>query len=137
MGLARRDRTGMPDLTNDTTLLQQATEFRRDASERVPGRLASLIELRVRQLLGLEVVGAAFPDDLTDAERLVIDITEQFVIDVHGITDERFFALSAFFSPGEQVAILFHLALTDGFAKLDGVHANRPSPEHDTMSTTR
>ncbi|MFN3258153.1 MAG: hypothetical protein ACE37B_20940 [Ilumatobacter sp.] len=128
-------------MTNDTTLLQQAAEFRRDASERVPGRLAPLIELRIRQLLGLDVDldidGAALPDDLTDAERLVIDLTEQFVIDVHGITDERFSMMSAFFSPGEQVAILFHLALTDGFVKLDGVHASQPSPEHDTMSTTR
>jgi hypothetical protein len=102
-----------------STLADQAARFRADARARVPGRLAELVEARVRGLLG--VGDTPLADDLTDAERVVIDVAEQFLVDVHGLTDAQFGRLSEHYSPAEQVAIVFHLALVDGFTKLDAV----------------
>lgn len=93
-----------------TPLLDQALEFRRDASQRVPGRLAEIIDGRLGE--------GSVPDDLDEAERVVLDLAEQFVLDAHAITDARFARLSEFYTPADQVAILFHLALADGFTKL-------------------
>jgi hypothetical protein len=102
-----------------STLADQAARFRADARSRVPGRLADLVEARVSRLLG--VGDHTLPDDLTDAERVVIDVAEQFLVDVHGLTDAQFARLSDHYTPAEQVAIVFHLALVDGFTKLDAV----------------
>ncbi|BAN03745.1 carboxymuconolactone decarboxylase family protein [Ilumatobacter coccineus] len=105
-------------LTN-TPLLEQADELRRDAAGRTPGRLAELIDTRVAQLVGTAAAGVRLPDDVSPAEQCVIDIVEQFLVDVHGITDRQFARLSDHYAHDEQVAIMFHLALADGFAKLD------------------
>lgn len=102
-----------------STLADQAAGFRADARDRVPGRLAELIEDRVARLLG--VGDRRLPDDLTEAEQVVIDLTEQFLVDVHGITDPGFARLSEHYAAEEQVAIVFHLALVDGFTKLAAV----------------
>lgn len=80
-----------------------------------------LIDARVRSLLGVEDV-STLPADLTEAERVAVDIAEQFVVDVHGISDEQFCRLGEHFSPAEQVAIMFHLACVDGFGKLERVN---------------
>lgn len=106
-----------------SALTDQAERLRADTRLRVPGRLDELIEARVAQLLGAPGAGAGLPDDLTPAETVAIEVAEQFVVDVHGITDERFARLGEHFSPAEQVAIVFHLALTDGFTKLRVVEA--------------
>ena len=106
-----------------TELLDQATSLRRDAADTTPGRVSELIDRRVAQLLQLPgAVG--LPDDLDEAEQLVVDLTEQFLIDVHGITDAQFAALSEHYSNEDQVAIMFHLAFADGFGKLSKVHAD-------------
>lgn len=110
-------------LTN-TPLLEQADALRRDAAGRTPGRLAELIDTRVAQLVGVAAPGVRLPDDLTAAEQCVIDIVEQFLVDVHGITDRQFAGLSDHFSHSEQMAIMFHLALADGFAKLERVQTS-------------
>jgi alkylhydroperoxidase family enzyme len=94
----------------------RAEQLRSDTVDRVPGRVADLIEIRIEQLL--DVGARTLPDDLTDAERVVIDVTEQFIVDVHGITDDDFAALGRHYTNEEQVAIMFHLALVDGFTKL-------------------
>lgn len=101
-----------------TPLLDQAAAFRAEASAAVPGRVAALIDARVAQLLRLDAAPASLPDDLDPGEQVVVDLVEQFMVDVHGVTDERFARLGAHFTAAETVAIMFHLALVDGFAKL-------------------
>jgi len=98
------------------------------ALEAAPGRCAELISMRVGQILhlpssdtALEVaVGEWYASpDLTDAEKVVLEITEQFLVDVHGVTDEMFAKLKEHFTTPEILAILFHVALCDGFGKLN------------------
>jgi alkylhydroperoxidase family enzyme len=111
-------------------LARLVRELRHDAEARVPGRLHELLQRRVQRLLGLS--HAELPDDLTDAERAAVAVAEQFVLDVHGLSDADFARLGEHFSPAEQLAILIDLALLDGFARLDrvaGVAA--PGPQED------
>ncbi len=105
-----------------TPLLEQATRLRRDAANRTPGRLAELIDARVAQLVGTAAAGDRLPDDLSPGEQTVIDLVEQFLVDVHGITDTQFARLGDHYTNAEQVAVMFHLALADGFTKLDRIH---------------
>jgi hypothetical protein len=113
-----------PAAADETPILVELAErLRAETVDRVPGRLATLIEWRVGQLLGITVggdstVGGSLPTDLDDAERAVIDVTEQFMVDVHGLTDRQLAVLDAYYSHADIVAIMFHLALVDGFAKL-------------------
>ncbi len=112
--------------TTDTTLLADATNFRRRAADAVPGRLAGLLADRTARLYG-DASAPMPPDDLTEAERVVLDVAEQFVVDVHGLTDESFDRLRRHLGDDEIVAIMFHLACLDGFGKLDAVTASDPS----------
>ncbi len=96
--------------------------LRGDAVRAAPGRTAALISARTRQM----VHGGAMVDDrgepfgdLDEAELAVLAVVEQFVLDAHGIDDELFARLGRHYSTEEQVGLLFHLALADGFAKLD------------------
>lgn len=113
----------------NTPLLEQASELRRDAADRAPGRLAELIDTRVAQLVGTADVGVTLPDDVSPAEQVVIDLVEQFLVDVHGITDAQFAGLTDHYTNAEQMAIMFHLALADGFAKLDLIHTTPNTPQ--------
>ncbi len=111
------------------TLVELADRLRAATVDRVPGRVASLIELRVCQLLGVDAgegdsTVERLPSDLDDGERVVIDVTEQFIVDVHGLSDEQLAALDAYYSHADIVAIMFHLALVDGFSKLRLVTGN-------------
>lgn len=105
-------------------------ELRGQASSTAPGRTASLIELQVAQLLGLERAESALSEKLknwysspqfTDGEKAILEITEQFVLDVHSVTDEQFEKLRKYFSTPDILAMLFHVALCDGFGKLEKV----------------
>jgi benzoate membrane transport protein len=58
---------------------------------------------------------------------LVVAIAEQFLLDAHGIDDSMVAALGAHFTPAEQVAIMFHLALADGFTKFDRIFSTGES----------
>ena len=104
-----------------TELLDQANRLRRQAVVAAPGRTAGLVETRVAQLLRSPTAGQ-LPDDLTEGEQLVVDLTEQFLIDVLGITDAQFARLGEYWSEADQIAIMFQLAFADGFAKLAKVH---------------
>ena len=97
-------------------LAERADALRRAAAERVPGRLAPLIEQRVALLLGIDE--GALPPDLDTGEQACIDVVEQFVIDAHGISDAQIDRLGTFYAAPDVVAIMFHLALVDGFLKL-------------------
>ena len=59
--------------------------------------------------------------EFTDGEKAILEITEQFVLDVHSVTDEQFEKLRKYFSTPDILAMLFHVALCDGFGKLEKV----------------
>lgn len=83
-----------------------------------PGRTASVIADAIRGALGLP---RAEVTDLTAAESIVHLIAEQFVIDVHGVSDDQFAMLKDHYNEPEIVAMLFRMALTDGLGKLEKV----------------
>ncbi len=122
-----------------STLLEQAAAFRARSADAVPGRLAQLLSDRVARLHG-DAEAPRPPDDLTEAERVVLDVAEQFVVDVHGITDDSFSRLRAHLADDEIVAVMFHLACLDGFGKLDVVRppatagTSRPRPTTEAAS---
>jgi alkylhydroperoxidase family enzyme len=98
--------------------------------------LLELCRLRMAQLLGdteglaqrspgvdlgerAEVL-AAWPTHpaFSAAERAALDVTEQFVLDVHGMSDERFAALVEHTSPTDAVGLCAALAVFDGLTRL-------------------
>ncbi len=85
-----------------------------------PGRTAQLIKACSRSLLGLAHDRVDYAT-LDTAERLVVDIAEQFVLDVHSVTDEQFAALREHYETPEILAMLFEMALNDGFNKMEKV----------------
>ena len=98
-------------------LAARVGDLSRDAASAAPGRTAELARVRVQQLLG--VGHHAMPSDITAAETAALAVVEQFIIDVHGLSDATFAELSNHYTPAEQMGLLFHLALLDGFTKLD------------------
>jgi alkylhydroperoxidase family enzyme len=98
------------------------------SADRLPGRLDTLMSARVEQLRGRAVADDELADlvrhstnrpALSDGERAVIALTEQFVIDVRGIGDNGFGAVKAHYSDDEVAAISFRLALLEGMSKFD------------------
>lgn len=98
----------------------QVDDLRADAAGSAPGRTAALITARVEQLVAGEGSLASF-GPLTPAEQVVVDITDQFLLDAHGIDDGLMASLGQHYTADEQVGLLFHLALADGFAKFGRV----------------
>jgi alkylhydroperoxidase family enzyme len=102
--------------------------LRDEARSRAPGRTADLVTARVASLV--QGTGSLEPfGELTEGERAVVALAEQFLVDAHGIDDAMVAALSPHYTPDEQLAILFHLTLADGFTKfahVAGVPAARP-----------
>lgn len=87
---------------------------RADTASACPGRTADLILARAGQL----IAGSGSLDqfgDLDAGEETVVAITEQFLIDVHGIDDALVARLGDHFGPAEQIAIMFQVAYADGF----------------------
>ena len=115
------DPTGLDtSLFTDTELLRRAAALRADAVAALDPGLAEAVARRIRELVGVPVAdGVADPGIDEDALAVVLDVAEQFVLDVHGITDERFARLSDHFDHSQVVALMFHMALVDGFAKLE------------------
>lgn len=89
-------------------------QLRQLAAATTPGRTGELIAARVAQIVD-GAVPAVVPT--TDAEHAVVAVAEQFLVDVHGIDDAMIAALGTWYSDAEVVAIMFHLALVDGFTK--------------------
>ncbi len=87
-----------------------------DAALAAPGRTAAVVSARVEQLITGHGSLAGF-GTLTDAEQVVVVLAEQFLVDAHGIDDALMAAFGGHYSHEEQVAILFHLAMADGFTK--------------------
>lgn len=103
-----------------TPLADDVVTLRRNVAARTPGRLGEIIDARVARLLD-RPDRPEMPADLDDAETVVVDLVEQFVVDVHGIDDDRFERLRDHYTDDEVVAIVLHVALADGFAKLEAV----------------
>jgi hypothetical protein len=99
---------------------QQVDDLRSEAHGAAPGRTAALITARVEQLVSGEGSLASF-GALTPGEQVVVDITDQFLLDSHGIDDALMASLGQHYTPAEQVGLLFHLALADGFTKFGRV----------------
>jgi hypothetical protein len=97
-------------------LAPKLTALRADAAAECPGRTAAIIQARAGQL----VTGAGSMDDfgaLDAGEQTVVALTEQFLLDVHGIDDALVARLGEHYTPAEQIAIFFQLAFADGFTK--------------------
>ena len=97
------------------------------SSERLPGRLDALMTARVEQLRGRVVADSELAEQvrhssthpaLSAGERAVIALTEQFVIDVRGISDGGFTTVNQHYSVEQVAAISFRLALLEGTSKL-------------------
>lgn len=103
----------------------QVEHLRAHARAGSPGRTADVVDARVGEMLGtgasLASLGALSP-----AEQVVVEITEHFLIDAHGIDDALMAKLAEHYTPSEQVALLFHLALADGFTRFATTFALTP-----------
>ncbi len=99
------------------------------SADRMPGRLELLFSTRVAQLRGLpvpadaqvaaEVSGWPSAPTITPAERLAIDLLERFLLDIRSVDDMTFAALKQHYDDDQVAAILFRLALLDGFSKFN------------------
>ena len=110
------------------------------SADRMPGRLELLFSTRVAQLRGLaipadadaavaavaavalvalEVSGWPSALTITAAERSAIDLLERFLLDIRSVDDQTFAALKEHYDDDEVAAILFRLALLDGFSKFN------------------
>jgi hypothetical protein len=105
---------------------QRVHDICEHAAAATPGRTGELARIRVAQLLE-GATSESLPTDLTPAEHAALAVIEQFIVDVHGLDDRTFASLSTFFTPAEQMGLLFHLALLDGFTKLNLVAADAPN----------
>lgn len=97
-------------------LAPKLAALRGDAAAECPGRTADLIQTRATQL----ITGAGDLDafgELDAGEQTVVALTEQFLIDAHGIDDDLVARLGEHYTPAEQIAIMFQLAFADGFTK--------------------
>jgi hypothetical protein len=90
--------------------------LRHDAAADCPGRTAEIIATRARQLVTGEGSMDGF-GTMSELELVVVELTEQFLLDVHGITDDLVARLGTHVTPAEQIAIMFQLAFADGFTK--------------------
>ncbi len=115
-----------------TPLLADTEALARAARERLPDRLADAVMTRINDV----VTGThtPLPDGLSDSERFVVDLAEQFTIDAHGIDDRQIDQLREQYRDDEIVALMFHFALSDGLAKLRAVNGVSGAAPHESES---
>lgn len=100
------------------TLDPKLAVLERRVADACPGRTGAVIDGAIRGILGLQHDHVL---ELDAAESVVRDIAEQFVLDVHGVSDQQFARLKDHFAEPEIVAMLFRMALADGLGKLEKV----------------
>lgn len=105
---------------------EQVAELCSDAAAAAPGRTALIITARVEQLICGRGSLTAF-EPLSPAEAVVMEVTDRFLADAHAIDDDLMHELSQHYSPDEQVGLLFHLAMADGFTRLAHTFAVTPT----------
>jgi len=118
-----------PDIPSLTDAL------RRRAASETPGRTGELIHARIAQLLGApspvdddldaQVRGWPNGDDFSEAERAVLTVAEQMVVDAHGVGDDDVARLRHHYEPATVVALLMHIGLVDGFTKYELMRTSR------------
>lgn len=108
-----------------THLSPYVASLKEKAATACPGRTAELIRNCTRGLLGLSGERVDYAG-LSPAERQVVDLAEQFVLDVHSVSDEQFAALREHYETPEILAMLFQMALDDGFNKMEKVSLDSP-----------
>jgi len=106
----------VPSLQNGLAPLLDSLQQRVAAA--CPGRTGEIIDNAVRGALGLSTITI---NRLDDGESVVHAVAEQFVIDVHGVTDEQFAGLKKHYAEPEIVSLLVRMALADGLGKLEKV----------------
>jgi hypothetical protein len=114
-----------------------ASTLRTHARNACPGRTAALVSARVVQLLGTAdrrdaddmdaddmdgddaqaAHAARTGEGLSDGERALLTVVELFIAAPHAIDDAQMGSFINSFNPADAMAILFHLALEDGFTK--------------------
>jgi alkylhydroperoxidase family enzyme len=87
---------------------------------------------------------AALPDYsssplFTEQQRRCLEFAEQYVMDVHGITDDDFHRVAETMTPAEMTAFTFALGIFDGMARFSailGINAAIPAlpDEHCSVS---
>ena len=90
------------------------------------------------QSLACRISGTGSIDDagpLDAAEQAVVALTEQFLIDAHGIDDALVARLAEHYTPAELIAIMFQLAFADGFTKFRRVFGVADPADEPTGST--
>jgi len=122
--------------TSDVPTLTDA--LRRRAASETPGRTGELIAARVAQLHGrpapvdedLDMLVRRWTggQDFSEAERAVLAVAEQMVVDAHGVTDADIARLAEHYDPPTVVALLMHIGLVDGFGKFELMQR---SPDHE------
>jgi len=100
------------------TLQPKLAVLEQRVADACPGRTGAIIDGAIRGVLGLPHDRVS---ELDVAESVVHDIAEQFVLDVHGVTDPQFARLKDHFAEPDIVAMLFRMALADGLGKLEKV----------------
>ncbi len=99
------------------------------AAERMPGRLEQLFSTRVAQLHGTTVTAdtalaaevGRWPtaSSITAGESAAIDLLERFLLDIRSVDAATFATLHEHYDDDEIAAIMFRLALLDGFSKFN------------------
>jgi hypothetical protein len=112
------------ELLHGATVGPAVQQLRSLAASLAPGRTGDLIAARVQQMID-GTPAAEVPN--TDAEHAVVAMAEQFLLDAHGIDDSMIDGLRRWYTDPEVVAIMFHLALVDGFTKFGRVFAGDSS----------
>jgi len=104
--------------------------FQTDSATAIGARLHDLLAARVAQLVG-DAVGigeasAAIAEqarswpthpEVSDVERVALELCECFIMDVHSVTDDQVGRLAELLGNDGAVAVLMDLALLDGFTK--------------------
>ncbi|MEX0846256.1 MAG: hypothetical protein WD023_00620, partial [Ilumatobacteraceae bacterium] len=128
------DRPDRDVLSISGGLAEQIEAMRLEAVSVTPGRTGELISRRAQQMI-TGVGSSADLGPLTAAEQVVVAITEQFLLDAHGIDDAMVAALGEHYTAAEQVAIMFHLALADGFTKFERIFTASPTTASPTTTS--
>ena len=94
---------------------RQTDGFVADCAAATPGRTGSIISSCAAHLFGID--SAPMATDLSDDEHAVLAMAEQFFIDAHGVGEAMFADVLRYYDQAEVVAMMMHMAVTDGFIK--------------------
>lgn len=94
---------------------RQTDGFLADCAAATPGRTDSIMTACAARLFGVD--SPQMPEHLSDVEQAVLAMAEQFFIDAHGVSEAMFADVLRYYDEAQVVAMMMHMALTDGFTK--------------------